>query len=158
MKIVHLDAKQITGISVRTKNTDEMNPATAKIGALYHRFDEQVPVDYKNGARVYGVYFNYESDHTGEFSVLAGVDRVDPAHAEKLEKVTLPAATYMVFEGQGQMPQVVIDTWRTIWAFFSQPDAQYQRAYTTDFEFYKSQTEVAIHIAIAVPQAPTAAA
>lgn len=148
MEIVQLNDKQITGISIRTKNADEMNPATAKIGALYHRFDGQVPVDYKNGARVYGVYFNYESDHRGEFSVLAGVDRVDPAHAENLEKVTLPAAKYMVFEGKGEMPKVVIETWKTIWDYFSQPGVQYQRAYTTDFEFYKSQTEVAIHIAI----------
>lgn len=148
MKIVRLDDKHIMGISIRTKNVDEMNPATAKIGALYQRFDKQVPVDYQNGARVYGVYYNYESDHSGEFSVLAGVDIIDPALAEGLENVTLPAATYLVFEATGEMPQVVIETWKTIWDYFSKPDVQYQRAYTTDFEFYKNQNEVAIHIAI----------
>jgi len=148
VKIVRLDDKHIMGISIRTKNVDEMNPATAKIGALYQRFDKQVPVDYQNGARVYGVYYNYESDHSGEFSVLAGVDIIDPALAEGLENVTLPAATYLVFEATGEMPQVVIETWKTIWDYFSKPDVQYQRAYTTDFEFYKNQNEVAIHIAI----------
>jgi hypothetical protein len=36
MDIVQIEEKLIRGISVRTKNTDERSPATAKIG-LFHK-------------------------------------------------------------------------------------------------------------------------
>jgi len=99
-----------------------MNPATAKIGALHHRFNENIDVDYQSGARTYGVYYDYESDASGEFSVLSGTDKVTSSNV-KLEKVTLASGKYLVFEGKGEMPQAVIDTWIEIWAYFSEESA-----------------------------------
>ena len=148
MKIVELESKQIKGISTRTTNAGEMNPQTAKIGALHQKFDETVSVNYKEGARVYGVYYNYESDHAGAYSVMAGADRLEQKIAAKLETLTLPAGTYMVFAAEGEVPQVVIETWSKIWGYFSSGDAPYQRNYTTDFEFYKNQNEIEIYIAL----------
>ena len=148
VNIVQVDEKTITGISVRTTNANETNPETSQIGALYQRFDETVPVDYKNGARVYGVYYNYESDASGEFSVLAGSDQINESVVSTLEQVTIPGGKYMVFEAAGEMPQVVIDTWSKIWDYFSTENVPYQRAYTTDFEFYKNQNEIEIYIAV----------
>ena len=147
MDIVQIEEKIIRGISVRTKNSDEMNPETAKIGQLYHKFDQDITVNYKEGARVYGVYYGYESDETGEFTVLAGSDR---AESEKvpLEQVTIPAGKYLVFSGRGEMPQVVIDAWGQIWEYFSGSDTPHKRAFTTDFENYKSPNEVEVYIAI----------
>jgi predicted transcriptional regulator YdeE len=140
--------KKIWGISVRTTNANEFNPETARIGALYQAFDKKVPVDYKNGARVYGVYYDYESDHKGEFSVLAGTDQLSEPAAETLQQITLKAGDYLVFNAKGQVPQVVIETWAKIWDYFSNPECEYQRAYTSDFEHYKSQDEVDICIAV----------
>lgn len=148
VKIVQLDEKKIKGISIRTTNAREMNPQTSKIGTLHQQFDEKVPVNYKNGARVYGVYYNYESDFSGEFSVMAGTDQVDSPLAENLENITVPGGTYMVFEAKGEVPQVVIETWSKIWEYFSADNTQYQRSYTTDFEFYKNQYEIEIYIAV----------
>jgi len=148
MKIVELEAKQIKGLSARTTNAGEMNPQTAKIGALHQKFDDTVTVNYKEGARVYGVYYNYESDHTGAYSVMAGADRLEQKIAANLETVTLPAGSYMVFEAKGEVPQVVIETWAKIWNYFSDSAAPYRRSYTTDFEFYKNQNEIEIYIAL----------
>ena len=148
MKIVQLEAKQINGISIRTSNANEFNPKTAKIGGLHQKFDEEVSVNYQNGARVYAVYYNYESNHQGEYSVLAGADRIDSTQAENLETVLIPGGTYMVFEAKGEVPQVVIETWMKIWEYFSKEDSEYQRTYTTDFEFYKNQNEIEIYIAV----------
>jgi len=148
VKIVQLEEKQIRGISLRTNNANEANPETSKIGALHQQFDEKVTVNYKNGARVYGVYYNYESDHKGEFSVMAGADQIENSTAENLESVSLRAGPYMVFEAKGEVPKVVIETWTKVWAYFSNGDSQYQRAYTTDFEFYKNQTQIEIYIAV----------
>lgn len=147
MKVVQFSGKEIQGIHIRTNNADEMNPKTAKISLLYQHFDNVVSVDFKGGARIYGAYFDYESDASGEFSVLAGVDKVKSS-TERLEKITLPSGKYAVFEGKGEMPQCVIETWEKVWAYFSQDDVPYKRAYTTDFEFYKNQNEVHIYIAI----------
>lgn len=148
MKITKFAGKTIQGISTHTTNANEMNPETAKIGALHQEFDNTVRVDYKNGARVYGVYYDYESDARGEFSVLAGADKIESTKVP-LQEITLPAGDYLVFSGKGEMPQAVIDTWMQVWNYFAE-DKQptHKRAYTIDFEFYKNEDEVDIYIAI----------
>lgn len=163
MKSITIAEKNIQGISIRTTNANEMNPETAKIAALYKDFDQNIVVDYQHGARVYGVYFDYESDANGLFSVLAGADRIESSTVE-LQQVKIVAGDYLVFKGEGEMPQAVIDTWIKIWDFFSESNTsknadkkadkntddsiQYKRAYKTDFEFYKSESQVEIHIGI----------
>ena len=147
MKITKITEQTIQGISIRTQNSYEMNPETAKISGLYQRFDENIVVDYQHGARVYGIYFDYESDASGMFSVLAGADQIESSKVN-LQSVTIEAGDYLVFEGKGEMPQAVIDTWMKIWDYFSGEKNEYQRVYKTDFELYKSETLVEIHIGI----------
>ncbi len=138
--------KRIHGISIRTNNIDEMNPKTAKIGALHQNFDKEVAVDYANGERIYAIYYDYESDASGNYSVLAGFDGKNKEN--NLEVVEIQAGKYLVFSAKGEMPQIVIETWGEIWNYFSSKDCKHKRLYTTDFEYYKSQNEVEIHIAI----------
>lgn len=147
MKIVNLEEKAVSGISVRTTNEKELNPVTSLIGGLYRRFDQVVSVDYRSGARVYGVYHEYASDASGEFTVLAGADRV-ASSSETLERIVIPAGRYMVFEGRGEIPSVVLDTWKAVWEYFSRSDCEHTRAFSTDFEYYGSDDEVEIHIAL----------
>ncbi len=148
MKTVHVDKMEITGISVRTTNACEMNPETAKIGALHQRFDDKVSIDYKNGARVYGVYYDYASDENGEFSILAGADRISESSLENPERVSIAAGEYLVFRAQGEIPAIVIETWSKVWAYFSANEAGHERAFTTDFELYRSQDVVELYIAV----------
>lgn len=148
MEIVQLDEKMLEGISIRTTNANEINSETAKIGSLHQRFDKTVTVDYAKGYRVYGVYYNYESDASGEFSILSGTDQISNPTNINLERIKILKGKYMVFKGKGTVPKIVIDTWSKIWSYFNNIDSEYQRAYTTDFEFYKSLTEVEIYIAI----------
>ena len=150
MRVAKIEEKMIYGISTRTKNADEMNPQTAKIGAVWQKFDETVDVDYKGGERVYGVYYNYESDANGEFDVLAGYETSN----EKLESIKIETGKYLVFnkiykENNGNSRvQAVIETWGEIWEYFSNENSQYKRAYKTDFEYYKNQNEIEIYISI----------
>ncbi|MCW4628168.1 MULTISPECIES: GyrI-like domain-containing protein [Marinomonas] len=65
-----------------------------------------------------------------------------------LETVSLPAGTYLVFSGEGQMPQVVVSVWEEIWAYFSRDNCPHQRAYTVDFECYTSEHSVEVYIAL----------
>lgn len=150
MKIEVIDEKQMFGIAVRTTNAKEMNPGTAKIGETWQKFDSEVSVDYQGGERVYGVYYNYESDANGEFTVLAGTEKPN----NSLEKVTIQKGKYLVFEGKASTSddkgrvQAVIDTWGKIWSYFGSSGSEHKRAYKTDFEHYKNQTEISIYISI----------
>lgn len=119
-----------------------------KIPGLWHTFDNTVPVDYQNGERVYGVYSDYESDHTGKFTVHACFDGDKYPEEAKLEPVTIHQGKYLVFKHQGEMPQIAIDAWTEVWQYFSQGQAEHQRLFTTDFEFYPNGNEIKVHIAI----------
>jgi predicted transcriptional regulator YdeE len=147
MTIVSITEKVISGLSARTNNKDEMSQETGKISRLVQRFDQATTVNYKDGARVYIVYYDYESDASGEYSLLVGADAVESATVA-LEQKTIQAGKYLVFFGQGQVPQVVFETWKKVWQYFSDENSEFKRAYTTDFEFYKDQNTIEIHIAI----------
>jgi len=140
--------KLINGISIRTDNATEMDPNKGKIGALWQTFDATVPVDYKHGERVYGVYFNYESDHHGKFDVLAGFDGKSLPTNVHLESQIIPETKYLVFTHKGEMPQIAIDAWTDVWNYFNNEAAEYQRAYSIDFEYYPNGNEIEVHIAI----------
>jgi len=148
MELRFVSEKTINGLSVRTDNATEMYPNKGKIGALWQTFDRAVPVDYKNGERVYGVYSDYESDHTGAFTVLAGFDGTSFPSDSNVKPITIPAANYLVFKYQGEIPQIAIDAWTEVWNYFSQGKVEYQRLYSTDFEFYPSGNEIEVHIAV----------
>lgn len=150
MRVEEIEEKLIYGISTRTKNSNEMNPATAKIGTLWQKFDNKVEVNYKGGERVYGIYHNYESDAHGEFDVLAGYETSN----DELDTVKIQKGKYLVFnkifEGidDSARIQAIIETWGKIWEYFSDEVSQYKRAYKTDFEYYKNQNEIEIYISI----------
>ena len=150
MRVEEIEEKIIYGMSTRTKNSNEMNPETAKIGIIWQKFDSTVKVNYKDGERVYGVYYNYESDANGEFDVLAGYEIPN----DELDKVTIDKGRYLVFNKTFEQTddntriQAIIETWGRIWEYFSNENSQYKRAYKTDFEYYKGQNEIEIYIAI----------
>ena len=150
MRVEEIEEKMIYGIATRTKNIDEMNPQTAKIGAIWQKFDNAIEINYKSGERVYGVYFDYESDANGEFNVLAGYETFN----DKLESVRIEKGRYLVFsktyEENNDLARVkaIIETWGEIWNYFADENSLYKRTYKTDFEYYKDQHEIEIFISI----------
>ncbi|MBB1274895.1 GyrI-like domain-containing protein [Psychromonas sp. SR45-3] len=148
MTIRKVSEKILHGLSIRTDNETEMSTDKGKIGALWQQFDKTVDVDYKSGERVYGVYFDYESDASGQFNVLVGFDGKNRPVSVPLQKVVIPAGQYLVFKHKGEMPQIAIDGWTEVWDYFADENAPQQRAYSTDFEFYPNGNEIEIHIAI----------
>jgi len=49
---------------------------------------------------------------------------------------------------KGELPQVIIDTWMQVWAYFEDPSIDEKHAYKTDFELYKSAGEAEIYIGV----------
>lgn len=145
--VVHVREREIFGFSARTNNENEMNPGAGKIPGLVEKFDTSTSVNYQEGARVYSVYYDYETDASGCYSVLVGADDIESSTGE-LASVKIKEGNYLVFSARGQVPQILFETWSEIWNYFSRQDCPYSRAFTTDFEFYKNQNHIEIHIAI----------
>ena len=142
----HHDAFQVAGLTVRTTNREEDVPATARIGALWNRFFGEETYRSTPGrtgdARIFGVYSGYESDAHGAFDVTVGV-----AVSGATGSVAIEAGDYLVFMGQGEMPQMVIAAWQRIWQHF-EAHPEIARRYRSDFEAYEGPDKVAIHIGV----------
>jgi len=140
---------RIAGITARTTNSREYNPATASLPALWGRFYSAKPTS-SNPARkndgVYSVYTEYESDVNGAYTVVIGRERSDPT-AEKV--VTVPAGRYLEFTSTGAMPAAVVNGWKQVWSYFAELKAP-KRSYTTDFEYYDPSDPSTVKIYIAV--------
>lgn len=148
MHNVFWPGQSIQGLNLRTNNLNEQNPATGKIAGLCQQFDTAVSVDYRAGSRVYIAYYAYASDYNGDYSVFVGTDQANISALIPLHTLQLPAGNYLKFTATGQVPQVVIATWQTIWTYFADPACPHRRAYKVDFEFYKSATELEIYIGL----------
>ena len=143
---VEVQSKTVTGLQIHTKNADEMNPKTQKIAPLWGRFYSEMLPTLSEGATVYGVYHNYESDAQGEFDVLVGADKLELT--EEMKSVEIQAGKYLMFPVKGELPQAIIETWTQVWAYFEDPSIDERRAYETDFELYKSADVVEIYIGV----------
>ena len=146
MKIVNMDKVHVSGSSVRTNNKNEMDMSTSQIAPLWNNFFVNVLAsieDKKDPVFTYGVYSDYESDHTGDFTVTAAVD----VNSKSSKSITIERGKYLVFENKGAMPAVVIDTWGEIWEYF-ESNPHVKRKYLTDYEKYINQDTIEIYIGI----------
>lgn len=140
---------------VRTSFALETSQEGARIPGLWQGFFSQGAGSQVPGRKndfVYGVYYDYESDYKGAYSLLAGVEVAEGAStAEGCVAITVPTAEYLVFSGQGEMPHVVIATWQRAYACFEKA-SDMRRAHTVDFERYDfsnpNSARVDIHISV----------
>ncbi|CAM4478392.1 MAG: hypothetical protein LEGION0403_FIIPPAGN_02448 [Legionella sp.] len=138
----HVDSFTVRGLTVRTKNSDEFNPETAKLPNLWQQFYSSNPTP---NTTIFGVYSGYESDTEGYYDVTAGT--LNNNQGAELSVVTINSGNYLVFQGKGAMPQTVIEAWKRVWDYFT-VDSPHQRCFMTDFEEYKNGDEVAIFIGV----------
>jgi predicted transcriptional regulator YdeE len=142
------------GYSVRTSNADEMVPGRMRIPALWqHFFAEGALAALENcvkGAPPLGIYMDYENGAEGEYSVIAGVEVQDLSNIpEPLCGVSIEEGDYLVFTGEGPMPEAVIAAWRHVWEFFARPRCDaLRRRFTVDFERYVGEDAVEIWIGV----------
>jgi predicted transcriptional regulator YdeE len=155
--LVHLDEFKVVGLNVRTINSAEFNPKTAKLPQLWGQFVSEgiadtVPNRLEKDS-IFGVYSDYDSDATGFYSVTAGVMVNPEVSVPNLKIINVQAGDYLVFKGRGKMPQTVVDTWKKVWDYFAE-NTEYKRSYTTDFEQYQGMDCISIHIGVLTTSAP----
>ena len=132
----------------RTTNADEMNPETAKIGALWESFYSNIYPKLSASAKVYGLYTNYESDTTGAFDVVACTDAELTLTDDNTQEFQMSPGSYLKFSAMAELPGAVIDIWGSVWGYFDSADCAHTKAFTTDFELYVGEREVEIYISI----------
>lgn len=140
--VKYVDSFTVTGFSVRTQNSIEFDEKTAKLPKLWQKFNSNNPTIDET---VFGVYSDYESDVNGFYTVTAGV--ASENDMKELKSVKINSGNYLIFKGKGEMPKAIIDTWKTVWNYFT-VDSPYKRSFMADFEAYSNGDEVAIYIGI----------
>ena len=142
---VNLDDLKLIGITVRTNNKNEMDPATSKIAKIAGVYWSQNiagnVVNRKQPGVTYAAYTDFESDENGDYTYFIG-EQVDSfaglgnPDLNDCKQLTIPASSYQKFTTQsGKMPAVVIDAWQEIWRMQSS-DFGGKRKYIADFEVY----------------------
>ena len=131
----------IAGIAARASNSN-----AHEIAELWRRFYE-AGIAEQIAARmddsVYGVYSDYEGDHTGIFTVTIGcaVTEIAPV-PEGMSKITISAGRYAVFSVSGQLPQSIETAWSSVW------NTPLDRLYRSDFERYPRDGAVTLHVGL----------
>ncbi|MEI8321238.1 MAG: GyrI-like domain-containing protein [Alphaproteobacteria bacterium] len=144
--LIHKPAMKIVGISARTNNAAEMNPATAKIGATVQEyFHRGLPEKIQNRASpgtTYCIYTDYENDFQGDYTYFIGEEVCSFNEMPKgLNSLTIPAQNYAQFTaGPGLMPGVCIEAWQKIWQMAPE-DLSGPRSYQADFEIYDDRAQ-----------------
>ncbi|MDK8182193.1 zinc ribbon domain-containing protein [Paenibacillus sp. UMB4589-SE434] len=139
-----LDRFFISGTSARTTNLKEMS-GTGVIAGLWSDFwaQQQSPPTQP----IYSLYTHYESDASGEYDYVLGMECVDEekqtnsamAEADQANVFEVPAARYAVFVTRtGPLVEVVVEAWQAIWNWSQQPGNV--RTYTGDFELYNERS------------------
>jgi predicted transcriptional regulator YdeE len=140
-RIVTQQPFQVIGIAASTSNAKEAGP-DAIIGKQWHRFmgDDLInKIPNRVDQTIYAVYTDYTSDADGQYTLILGA-KVRPIPNPKIPDgmviKSVPAGRYAVFTTErGPVIQVVVDTWKQIWAYYQSPQNG-QRAYQADFEVY----------------------
>jgi len=125
--------------------------ATAKIGQLWQAFYKETMATIPNKItppKVLGIYNEYESDYRGKYRLSAACEVVSLKDVPQgMYGIQVPSKKYLKFKAVGEQPASIMKAWAEIWKYFS--DASHpQRAYTVDFENYKSPELVEIFIAV----------
>ena len=140
----HEKALTIMGIFTRASND---NPR--EIGDLWRRFHaigngSAIPARLSDAH--YGVYCEYEGDHSKPFTVVIGCAvPADTEVPEGMKKVTIAAGNFAVYEVEGELPHAVFDTWAEIWA------TPLDRLYQADYDVYgdtSSKTGATVHVGV----------
>ena len=143
---VTLNEKIIAGIAIRTNN----EKAKDDISKLWNEFFSNNIVskinDRKEDSFIYGIYDEYESDMNGNYNVTAGVE-ISRKNIKNNNVTKIKKGKYLLFEEEGTLPDVIIQTWQYIWNYFKE-HKDIKRKYSSDFEVYENDKGIKIYIGI----------
>lgn len=149
---VTIESRILAGVREETSNALEAEYEEAKVPMLWRNYFQASilnPLVHEvEDAPAYAVYHDYKDGANAEFKVLVGTEvSSDKDLGELYNTVTLEAGEYLRFDGKGEMPMIVVETWQKIWRYFAGNDAP-TRSFKSDFEMYTGEDEFSIYIGI----------
>ena len=128
-------------IGIETRTTNQNGQAMQDIGGLWHRFYSENIISRISNAvnsNVYAIYTDYESDYTGEYTTLLGleVSSLDEIPSGLVGR-EFPKQNFKRFLAKGAMPQAVAEAWQKIW----EQDKELNRLYQYDYELYTEKSQ-----------------
>ena len=128
-------------IGIETRTTNQNGQAMKDIGGLWNRFfSENIQSKILNAvnSNVYAIYTDYESDYTGEYTTLLGleVSSLDEIPSGLVGR-EFPKQNFKRFLAKGAMPQAVAEAWQKIW----EQDKELNRLYQYDYELYTEKSQ-----------------
>lgn len=104
---------------------------------------EEASSIFKNHNEVtYGLYYDYESDYKGDYTLSVAIESSDNESPIKIPETS----KYKIFEVDTLDEYGILNTWKEIWEREEKRDLE--RAYSFDFEKYYPNGQIEIHIAI----------
>lgn len=137
---IQVPAMRVVGTSIRTTNQAEADaaPGEGPIAMAWQAFEaldlaKKLPNPHVSG-EVVAIYHDYESDHTGAYTLTIGL-RVTSLHQvpKGMDGIEVPFQTYARFPFEGPPGNVVGETWGRIL------DTDLNRTYTYDLEIYHAE-------------------
>jgi len=153
-RIVEKPAFTVTGLTLRTTHEEnrehaviskfwERNAAEGAVGALAERAGEMgmlgVCYDYKPSDEHFSYAIAIETPASGSVGLPAAC-----------ATITVPKATYAVFEAVGQIPDSIAACWNSIYTEWF-PSSGYEHSGSPDFEVYKGEAGEATGCEVWVP-------
>jgi predicted transcriptional regulator YdeE len=150
--LVRYDGAVVLGLEIVTTNAAEADPRTGKIGPLWARYRQEDVFGKIPGKTAppmpLAVYTSYQSGADGPYRLIAGAAVGESAPTPSgFVRVVVPAGRYLLFGREGEMPGIVVETWKGIWAYFGASGHE-ARAFTTDFERYPGPREVEVYVSV----------
>ena len=141
--IAEISSFTVIGIEGRTTNAREAAGRGIIPGMWQRFFGEGIlqEIPGRVGANICAVYFDYASDHNGEYSFLIGAkvkNGTSPPRNMVVKRIQ--GGEYAVItSGKGPLPKVVPAAWQKIFAL--EDEGKLKRAYQTDFELYDQRAQ-----------------
>jgi len=142
----------VAGYEIRTSNAAEANPRTAQFPALWEKIErgelEALIPKRLAKSKPFAVYYNYEDDHQGSYSLLVGYQVIGQDDVPMgLSGLKVPAGRYLMFTAEGPEPVSLGQAWGHINHYFKHSGAP-PRAYTFDYEILENTQRVSIFVAV----------
>lgn len=146
---------KVVGITLRTTNKAAIEEGT--IQYLWQKFfmDQVISkVQNKVDGDIVALYYDFESDKDGEYTILIGVKvtSLDDIPSGLIGKYVAPEKRMIFVSQLGSIQDIVFDVWKTIWA--QEDQKELNRTYGVDYELYDARShnpvaaQIEVHIGI----------
>jgi len=147
MKTHRIKKLILSGLSTLTNNAQENNSENGKITQLWSDYvDQKIYSKTFNTTKshfMYAAYSDYTEGVEGDYKVTVAVEV-----SKNKNSLVIEDQKYLVFKNEGELPEIVSETWQQVWKYFEDENSEFKRAFKIDFEKYLDDDVIELYISI----------